>query len=173
MTERADRSEQVGDTRDRDGAGRARNARPRDGLGRPLPREAADAVPPVDEAALPPADALATAQRLLDQGLPFHAHEVLEAAWKSAPLSERDLWQGLAQIAVGLTHVRRGNVKGALALLGRGRARLAGYPAPGPHGVDIIGVVARCDELALLIEASGLTGVHEADLRFRLVTPTP
>ena len=173
MTERANWSEHGAGTRDRDAAGRARNARPRDGLGRPLPRDAAGAAAPLDDAALPPADALATAQRLLDQGLPFHAHEVLEAAWKSAPLSERDLWQGLAQIAVGLTHVRRGNVKGAVALLDRGRARLARYPAPGPHGVDIVGIAARCDELAALIESTGLTGVQEADLRFRLVTPTP
>ncbi|WP_261993079.1 DUF309 domain-containing protein, partial [Streptomyces sp. adm13(2018)] len=42
--------------------------------------------------------------RLLDAGMPFHAHEVFEDAWKSGPASERDLWQGLAQLAVGLTH---------------------------------------------------------------------
>ena len=34
-------------------------------------------------------------------GRPFHAHEVLEASWKAAPPAERDLWQGLAQLAVG------------------------------------------------------------------------
>ena len=55
---------------------------------------------------------------------PFHAHEVLEAAWKSGPAQERDLWQGLAQIAVGLTHARRGNARGAVALLRRGAERV-------------------------------------------------
>lgn len=158
------------DTRDRDGAGRARNARPRDELGRPLPREAVAGDAPVDAAALPPAEALATAQRLLDEGMPFHAHEILEAAWKAAPPAERDLWQGLAQVAVGLTHARRGNARGAVALLGRGRDRLARYPAPGPHDVDIAGVIARCDELAARIDSTGLTGIQETDLRLRLVS---
>jgi hypothetical protein len=124
-----------------------------------------------DEAALPPAEALAGAQRLLDQGLPFHAHEVLEAAWKAAPSDERDLWKGLAQVAVGLTHARRGNAHGAVALLRRGRDRLDRYAPPGPHQVDVTGLAARCDELAARIERAGLTAVQEADLRLRLVTP--
>jgi hypothetical protein len=47
---------------------------------------------------------LAGAQRLLDSGRPFEAHELLEAAWKRAPAAERSLWQALAQLAVGLTH---------------------------------------------------------------------
>lgn len=125
---------------------------------------------PADEAALPPAEALASAQQLLDQGLAFHAHEVLEAAWKAAPPDERDLWQGLAQVAVGLTHARRGNAHGAVALLRRGRDRLARYAAPGPHHVDVTGLAAQCDELAARIESAGLTAVQETDLRLRLVT---
>jgi hypothetical protein len=126
--------------RDRDPSGRARNARPRDALGRPLPRDAAGQPPLPDAPALPPRQALAAAQALLDAGRPFHAHEVLEAAWKAAPAAERDLWQGLAQLAVGLTHARRGNVRGAMTLLGRGATRLAGYPAPAPHDIDVDGL---------------------------------
>ena len=41
--------------------------------------------------------------------VPFHAHEALEAMWKCSPANERDLWQGLAQLAVGATHAARGN----------------------------------------------------------------
>ena len=66
------------------------------------------------------ADAATLADQLLGEGRPFHAHEVLEAAWKSGPPAERDLWQGPAQIAVGLTHARRGNARGVTALLRRG-----------------------------------------------------
>jgi uncharacterized protein len=153
--------------RDRDTAGRARNARPRDALGRPLPRDAAG-VPPADDQALPPARALAEAQRLLDAGRPFHAHEVLEAAWKAAPDAERDLWQGLAQIAVGLTHALRGNARGAAALLRRGISRLNGYPDHGPHGIDVAGLRAHCSDLARLIEAGELTSLDPADLVVRL-----
>lgn len=154
--------------RDRDAAGRARNARARDALGRPLARGAAGQAPLADDQALPPAQTLATAQRLLDTGRPFHAHEVLEAAWKAAPPADRDLWQGLAQIAVGLTHALRGNARGAVTLLRRGTDRLSGYPAAGPHDIDVAGLRQACTELADRIEQSGLDGLNPADLRLRL-----
>jgi hypothetical protein len=119
-------------TRDRDPAGRPRNARPRDALGRPLPRAASpDAGQPriPDDLALTGHDAARLADQLLRAGRPFHAHEVLEASWKTGPQQERDLWQGLAQAAVGLTHAHRGNARGAVALLRRGAARVRGYHA--------------------------------------------
>jgi hypothetical protein len=134
--------------RDRDPAGRPRNARPRDGLGRPLPRGDPGGVPRIpDEVSLPPDEALAEAQRLLDAGLPFHAHEILEATWKGAPAGERDLWQGLAQLAVGLTHLMRGNAPGAAALLARASDRLRPYAAAPPHGVDVRGLLTWADDV--------------------------
>jgi hypothetical protein len=133
--------------RERDPAGRPLNARPRDGLGRPLPRGAEGVARVPDGLVLEPADSLAEAQRLLDAGMPFHAHEVLEGTWKAAPESERDLWQGLAQLAVGLTHVLRGNPAGARAVLSRGRERIAGYAAAPPHGIDVAGLLAWTDAL--------------------------
>jgi uncharacterized protein len=154
-------------SRDRDATGRARNARPRDELGRPLPRQARG-VPGASEEALAPAEALSTAQQLLHEGRPFHAHEVLEAAWKAAPAAERDLWQGLAQVAVGLTHALRGNPRGAVALLHRGAARLSGYPAHGPHDVDVAGVQRACAELTARIEASGTGALRPRDTDIRL-----
>ncbi|HTX83165.1 MAG TPA: DUF309 domain-containing protein [Streptosporangiaceae bacterium] len=153
--------------RDRDAAGRARNARPRDELGRPLPRQARG-VPGASEEALAPDEALSTAQRLLHEGRPFHAHEVLEAAWKAAPAAQRDLWQGLAQVAVGLTHALRGNSRGAVALLRRGADKLGGYPAHGPHDVDVAGVQRSCAELAARIEASGTGQLQPRDTDIRL-----
>src|ERR1700676_5519851 len=105
--------------RDRDESGRPRSTRPRDALGRPLP-QGSQGVPRIpDDLELPPAETLAYAQDLLDRGMAFNAHEVLEAAWKNGPHDERMLWQGLAQLAVGITHVQRGNVKGAISLLRR------------------------------------------------------
>ena len=140
--------------RDRDIAGRPRNARPRDALGRPLPRDAGDGVERVpDRLDLPLPEAIGLAQRYLDAGQPFHAHEVLEALWKQRSAAERDLWQGLAQMAVGLTHAMRGNAKGAAALLRRGRDRVSGYTGD-PHGVDVLGVVAAAGSLASEIETA-------------------
>jgi uncharacterized protein len=135
--------------RDRDARGRPRNARPRDELGRPLPRGAAGDDRVADDLVLGPRESLLEAQRLLDIGRPFHAHEVLEAAWKVAPDSERELWKGLAQLAVGATHALRGNQTGAITLLRRGAARIASYADTPPYGIDVAGLLRSADEAAL------------------------
>ena len=134
--------------RERDELGRPRNARPRDALGRPLPRGQSGVAGVPDDLVLSPQEALAEAQRLLDEGRPFHAHEVLEATWKAAPDVERDLWQGLAQLAVGLTHALRGNNAGAAVLLRRGADRIAGYAERPPHGIDVPGLLDWARTLA-------------------------
>ncbi len=162
--------------RDRDPAGRPRNARPRDALGRPLARapsdvfqsEAGQAMAP-DDLVLAGPDAARLAGRLIREGRPFHAHEVFEASWKSAPPDERDLWRGLAQIAVGLTHAHRGNARGAVALLRRGAQRVRAYsdqaePArehdrARPYGMDLAAFLAGSDELAARIERQGLADI--------------
>ena len=156
--------------RDRDPAGRARNARPRDALGRPLPRGAPGDERIPDDLVLAPAEALDLAQSLLDTGRPFHAHEVLEASWKAAPADERDLWQGLAQIAVGLTHARRGNARGASALLRRGGQRVSGYAGTAPYGIDAAAISLAAGELATRIDTEGLAAI-EADLLTVRVAP--
>lgn len=129
--------------RDRDEQGRARQARPRDALGRPLPY-GETGVEPVPEDPLPPLETLARARELLAEGRAFSAHEVLEARWKAGPDSERDLWQGLAQVCVGLTHAARGNTIGATRLLERGAARIDAYAAGGgpAYGLDLTAVAA-------------------------------
>ena len=126
--------------RDRDVEGRARNARPRDALGRPLPHGSVGEERAPEGVVREPAVALAEAQALLDAGRPFHAHEVLEDAWKSAPADERQLWRGLAQLAVGLTHAARGNDPGATTLLERGVGNVVPYAAQPPHGIDVAGL---------------------------------
>jgi len=154
--------------RDRDAAGRARNARPRDELGRPLPRSAAQDVTRIpDDLVISPAEAAELGGRLLAEGQPFHAHEVFEAAWKSIPGPERELWRGLAQIAVGLTHAKRGNARGAVALLRRGAGHVAGVTGASSE-VDAGFVAAQASDIALRIEQNGLAGVPEADLLLRL-----
>lgn len=129
--------------RDRDENGHAKQARPRDALGRPLPY-GAEGVEPVSEEALPPMQTLAFARELLDAGRPFAAHEVLEARWKAGPDDERALWQGLAQLCVGLTHAARGNDVGARRLVDRGAGRLAEHAATGGplYGLDLTDLVA-------------------------------
>ena len=158
--------------RERDASGRPLNARPRDGLGRPLPRGSSGVARVPEELVLPPARSLAEAQRLLDGGLPFHAHEVLEGTWKSAPEHERDLWQGLAQLTVGLTHLLRGNDVGASALLRRGRERIAGYASDPPYDIDVRGLTAWADALIdQLADPSRMNDAAGAPVAPRLLRP--
>lgn len=100
--------------------------RARDALGRPVPESSPDAVAPVHSEGLSPEQALTHAQDLLDEGRAFFAHEVLEAAWKACPEDDREYWQSLAQLCVGITHLQRGNVEGAVTLLRRGAGHLSG-----------------------------------------------
>lgn len=162
--------------RDRDHAGRPRNARMRDATGRPLARGKPGTPPTPDGPALAPAQALAEAERLIETGQPFTAHEVLEAVWKEAPAEQRDLWRGLAQIAVGLTHAQRGNPTGAAALLRRGSERITGYPPPNsasasdtaPYGLALDSLPVQAIALAQRLEDSGTAGIEPADLRLAL-----
>ncbi|MFF9512322.1 DUF309 domain-containing protein [Streptomyces sp. NPDC014724] len=147
--------------RDRDAEGRARNARPRDGLGRPLPYGTPGVERQPEGVVRTPEETLCEAQRLLDSGMPFHAHEVFEDAWKSRPVAERELWRGLAQLAVGLTHAARGNTTGGARLLRRGAAALAEYRATRPHGIGVEGLIRWAGELAGRVEPGG----NAADVR--------
>ncbi|MFJ1924931.1 MULTISPECIES: DUF309 domain-containing protein [unclassified Streptomyces] len=171
--------------RDRDTEGRAHNARPRDGLGRPLPYGSPGVERQPEGVVRSPLETVREAQRLLDAGMPFHAHEVFEDAWKSGPVAERELWRGLAQLAVGLTHAARGNVTGGARLLRRGAAALTEFMdgldavgsgrsvAPGrsvdsadggapAHGIDVGALTGWARELAGRVEGPGAEPVDAA-----------
>jgi hypothetical protein len=140
-------------------------------LGRPLP-PGSDGVPRIpDELDLTPAETLGYAQDLLDRGLAFNAHEVLEAAWKNGPDDEKTLWQALAQLAVGITHIQRGNVKGAVTVLRRASAGLAQNDKPAPHAIDVAGLVDYSD--VLIDDLAANAAIAPERLRPRLVVVRP
>ncbi|WP_394428769.1 DUF309 domain-containing protein [Streptomyces sp. SGAir0957] len=142
---------QSGD-RDRDDEGRARNARPRDGLGRPLPYGSPGVDRQPEGVVRTPAETVTEAQALLDAGRPFHAHEVFEDAWKSGPPAERALWRAMAQLAVGLTHAARGNAKGGARLLRRGAEGLETWDGEAPGDLDTAAVVDWARHLATQVD---------------------
>ncbi|MCX5401177.1 DUF309 domain-containing protein [Streptomyces sp. NBC_00102] len=144
--------------RDRDAEGRARNARPRDGLGRPLPYGTEGVERQPEGVVRSPEETLREAQRLLDAGMPFHAHEVFEDAWKSGPEEDRELWRAMAQLAVGLTHSARGNTVGGARLLRRGASVLAGYRTREPYGIGVGGLIDWARELAGRVESPDTAG---------------
>ena len=142
-------------SRDRDTSGRPKNARPRDALGRPLPRGAENVMP---EEPLPD-----DPERLLDIGIEhfnagrfFQAHETWETAWHPSPADERNFWQGMTQVAVGFTHYQRGNPKGAVTLLQRGARKIASY-GDRYKGVPVAALAASARRAAASIEKAGTT----------------
>ena len=104
--------------------------RPRDRLGRPLAWGAAGYPGVEPRPSITSAEAVAEATDYLEQGLPIHAHEVLEMRWRCCPSAERPLWRGLAQAAAGATHAARGNSVGAVRLQERAQENIAAYAGP-------------------------------------------
>ncbi len=154
--------------RDRDDDGRAENQRPRDRYGRPLPHGSSEGVERIpSDAVFAPYEGLDEAQRLLDNGYAFHAHEVLEAVWKNASEKDRELWRGLAQLAVGLTHAQRGNRVGAARLLRRGADRVADYGRAAPNNVDAPGAARYGRAVADQLEDDGDSHIDTSGLRLR------
>jgi predicted metal-dependent hydrolase len=65
----------------------------------------------------------------------YACHDVLEDMWHDAPLSDRNFYQGILQIAVGCYHAQNRNHFGAMALIGAGMANLRPYQ-PLYYGLD-------------------------------------
>lgn len=156
----------------------SRPPRPRDPLGRPLPTDST-VLPEPDPQPLPPTESLAAAQALIDAGRAFRAHEVLEAIWKADLGPEHELWRGLAQLAVGITHAQRGNARGAVALLRRAAATTAPWDGSRPHDLDVAALrawaLAAADTIAAtgdLYDAGGAVGMPRlCDVRPRRNDP--
>jgi predicted metal-dependent hydrolase len=76
----------------------------------------------------------------------WHAHEAWEACWRAAPDEERDFYQGLIQVAAGLLHLQRRNVRGARNKLGEGLARLQAYQ-PTHRGIFINELIGKGERI--------------------------
>ncbi|MHC1785206.1 MAG: DUF309 domain-containing protein [Anaerolineaceae bacterium] len=66
--------------------------------------------------------------RRFNAGEYFEAHEELEAAWRAERGPIRDLYQGILQVGVACYHLERGNYRGALKVIRRGREKLQLFP---------------------------------------------
>ena len=82
----------------------------------------------------------------------WHAHEAWETLWRAAPDEERDFYQGLIQLAAGLLHLQRRNLRGARNKLGEGLAKLRNYQ-PAHHGVVINELVGRGERMLEQLES--------------------
>jgi predicted metal-dependent hydrolase len=82
--------------------------------------------------------------RLFNTGQFFASHEVWESLWHEVEGSEREVLQGLIQLAAAYHHLSRGNVAGARYLYLRGRTRLLPW-APWHAGLHIEGLLTQAE----------------------------
>jgi hypothetical protein len=76
----------------------------------------------------------------------WHAHEAWETLWRAAPDEERDFYQGLIQIAAGLLHLQRRNMRGARNKLDEGVAKLRRYE-PAHHGIFVTELTGKGERI--------------------------
>ncbi|MEX1164265.1 MAG: DUF309 domain-containing protein [Nitriliruptor sp.] len=84
----------------------------------------------------------------------FEAHECLEHVWHAAPDADRDLWQGVIQVAVAGVHLQRGNLDGAVRTLDKAHRRLTPYPDV-HRGIDVEQLVVFCEGAAVALRDPG------------------
>ena len=92
----------------------------------------------------------------------FEAHETLEALWLAEPGDRRLLYQGILQVGVGLYHLRRGNYRGAVNVLGYGLDKLARLPDR-CQGVDVASLRAAAAGWREQVIALGPDGLDAVD----------
>ncbi len=71
---------------------------------------------------------LRTGAALFNAGLFFECHEWFEGVWKATQGEAKEFYHGIVQAAAAFYHYEKRNLHGSRTLLGKGLARLAGYP---------------------------------------------
>lgn len=132
-----------------------------------------------EEAALSVDPRLAEAIALFNAGDWYDCHDLLEALWHETAGPLRPVLQGLLQIAVSQLHRERGNLRGAVILLGEGLGRLHNAP-PQALGLDleplITAAMLHLSRLQALLQATptaaaAIAAVPEPPLRLQPVRP--
>ena len=95
----------------------------------------------------------------------WHAHEDWETLWRAAPDEDRDFYQGLIQVAAGLLHLQRRNLRGARNKLEEGLARLRTY-APAHNGIFVNELIGEANRLLADLEIGHLPYLIPPVIRF-------
>ena len=103
----------------------------------------------------------------------FECHETLEDLWVGSEGEERDFYQGLLQVGVGLLHWRRGNYKGAVSLLSSGVEKLRRV-RPVCQRIEVSEMIAAADLFREVLMTLGAEKMADMDInlipRMRLIT---
>ena len=95
----------------------------------------------------------------------WHAHEAWETLWRAADEKDRDFYQGLIQVAAGLLHLQRRNVRGARNKLGEGLEKLRPY-LPAHRGIFVNELVGKGDRILEELQAEQVPYLIPPAIRF-------
>ncbi len=98
----------------------------------------------------------------LNRGEYFEQHETLEILWRAERDEVRYLYQGILLVGVGLYHLKRGNVRGAIAKLGTA-VRFLQWFTPICQRVDVTALIADANRARDLIENLGPNHLADFD----------
>ncbi len=101
--------------------------------------------------------------RRFNAGFYFEAHDLLEEVWIERGGLERQFYQGLIQVAVGLYKIAGGNQGGAVSLLRKGLTKLrAARELATP--IDLERLIAETAAVLARVQALGQSRIGEFDL---------
>ena len=95
----------------------------------------------------------------------WHAHEAWETLWRAARDDERDFYQGLIQVAAGLLHLQRRNLRGARTKLTEGLEKLRPYQ-PAHQGIFVNELIGEARRLLDDLERGHLPYLIPPVIRF-------
>ena len=102
-------------------------------------------MPPIRFDHVPPQEPrLLEGLRLFEAGAYFESHEAWESLWHEVGGPERELLQGLIQLAAARHHLRQGNRSGAAYLCRRAQLHLAPW-LPARAGLPIAELLASAE----------------------------
>lgn len=92
-----------------------------------------------------------TAVELFNNADFFSAHDSFEELWIECRTDERDFFQGLVQLSVGMFHFISGNFRGAVSQLGKSVEKLEKF-GPNFYDIDVFYIVSKSKNLIFEIE---------------------
>jgi uncharacterized protein len=95
----------------------------------------------------------------------WHAHEAWETLWRAASDDERGFYQGLIQVAAGLLHLQRRNMRGARTKLAEGLEKLSPYQ-PAHQGIFVNELIGEARRLLDDLERGHLPYLIPPVIRF-------
>jgi len=103
----------------------------------------------------------------------YDCHETLEGVWQKYLEPDRELIQGIIQIAVGYYHLLNDNSVGALKLLRRGVWRVEKF-APGHFNLDLTPFIANVSDDIACTEKNAHPPVMTLRIpRIGFISPSP